>query len=577
MKIEIQNKLLLVLFITISILLKSYLAISVNSEIRFDIFSPEDGLPNNQIQCIYQDNKGWIWIGTSQGLSRFDGYKFLNFQPNPDDSASLHGYLVRVIKEDKHGNLLIGTEKGGLNVFDKGKERFFHPLENQPEFKNKAISINDIVADKNGFLWMGTDSNILVLDTTGNIKSFVPNFTQSEIDFEGSYVDVLEFDNFGNLWIGTNTGLYFYEPENNNMETFNLPYIEGGVRDIQEIYLDEDGLIWIGTYSSGLFLINPENKSIQKITLKPENSRSETVRAVSKGFLGEYWIGTRGGLYKYSKSKGITGFYMHSENEPQSLSNNSILSILMDSKGETWIGTRGGLNLLAKGKQVFHNFSALPGEKNYLNSGIIYAFWMDKEGNIWIGTEDGGINIYNPNTGTYEYLMADENDKNTISKNCIKAFLDDKKGNLWVGTFMGGIDIINLKTRNILHFNHEPDNSKSLSDNNVWDFAMDKEGEIWVATSNGIDKFNFKTNTFEHYPELFNNQQARWIEFDSNNNLWAGSPDEVIVYNKSKNTTKRFRENSQSMLEDSKNRIWITTNDKGIAIYSPLTGPHNLL
>ena len=388
-------------------------------------------------------------------------------------------------------------------------------------------------------------------------------------------MDVLEFDNYGNLWIGTNTGLYFYEPENNNVETFNLPYVEGGIKDIQEIYRDEDGLMWIGTYSSGLFLINPENKSIRKIILKPEISRSETVRAVSKGFFGEYWIGTRGGLYKYSKSKGITGFYMHSEIEPRSMSNNSILSILVDSKGETWIGTRSGLNLLAKGKQVFHNYSALPGDKNYLNSSIIYAFWIDKEENIWIGTEDRGINIYNSKTKTYEYLMADENDKNSISTNCIKAFLDDKKGNLWVGTFMGGIDIINLKTRKILHFKHEPDNSKSLSDNNVWDFAMDKEGEIWVATSNGIDKFNFNTNTFEHYPELFNNIQVRWIEFDSNNNLWAGSTDEVIVYNKSTNATKRFPENSQSMLEDSKNRIWITTNDKGIAIYSPLTGPVN--
>ena len=179
MKIEIQNKLLLVFVITVSILLKSYFAISATSEISFDIFSPEDGLPNNQIQCIYQDKKGWMWIGTNQGLSRFDGYNFLNFLPNPADSTSINGSLVRVIKEDKHGNLLIGTEKGGLNIFDREKERFFHPLENEPEFKNKTISINDIAEDKNGLFWMGTDSNILILDTTGNIKSFVPNFIQS--------------------------------------------------------------------------------------------------------------------------------------------------------------------------------------------------------------------------------------------------------------------------------------------------------------------------------------------------------------------------------------------------------------
>jgi len=86
------------------------------SELTFDIFTQENGLPNNQIQCVYQDSRGWIWIGTSQGLSRFDGYSFVNFLPNPDDSTSLKGNLVRVIKEDRNGNLLVGTENGGLNV-----------------------------------------------------------------------------------------------------------------------------------------------------------------------------------------------------------------------------------------------------------------------------------------------------------------------------------------------------------------------------------------------------------------------------------------------------------------------------
>lgn len=573
MRFRIQNRLLLVFVITVSMLLKPYISISATSKINFEIFSTEDGLPNSRVQCTYQDKKGWIWIGTNQGLSRFDGYKFRNFVPDPTDSSSINGDLVRVIKEDKHGNLLIGTEKGGLNIFDREKERFYHPLENQPEYRNKTISINDISEDKNGLYWMGADSNILVLDTTGNIKTLTPNHTKPEANFEGSFVSALEFDNYGNLWVGTNTGLYLYNPLNNEMKTFNLPYEIRGNEDIQEIYRDEEGLIWIGTYYSGLFLINPKNKSIQKIILESGDNRSKTVRAISQGFYGEYWIGTRGGLYKYSKSKGVTDKYTHSLEEPQSLSDNSILSIFLDSKWETWIGTRSGLNLLAKGKEVFHNYIAAPEEKNYLNSGIIYALWTDNEENIWIGTEDGGINIYNPKNKTYEYLMADENDKNSISTNCIKAFLDDKKGNLWVGTFLGGIDIINLKTRKISHFKHEPDNFKSLSDNNVWDFAMNKDGEIWVATTNGISKFNSKTNTFEYYPELIDNQQALWIEFDSNNNLWAGSPDEVIVYNKNKKTTKRFPEHSRSMYEDSKNRIWIATNDKGIAIYSPFTGP----
>ena len=112
--------------------------------LSFDYFSQTDGLPNNQIQCIFQDRKGWIWLGTSKGLSRFDGYSFVNFIHSPEDSSSLSGNLVRVIFEDSKGNLLVGTENGGLNVFNREKERFIHPFKNHPEFKSKEVSVNTI-------------------------------------------------------------------------------------------------------------------------------------------------------------------------------------------------------------------------------------------------------------------------------------------------------------------------------------------------------------------------------------------------------------------------------------------------
>ncbi|MCY1723090.1 ATP-binding protein [Prolixibacteraceae bacterium Z1-6] len=573
MKVGVEKRFVSFVVMVVLLLLKAVSVNAISSEISFDIFSQGNGLPNNQIQCIYQDSKGWMWIGTSQGLSRFDGYSFVNFLPNPDDSASLNGNLVRVIKEDRHGNLLVGTENGALNVFDRRKERFYHPFNNLPEYKNSGISVNDIEEDENGLIWMGSDFNILILDTVGNITSLDPVFADPKIKFEGNYVRDIQFDRTGKLWIGTNTGVYIYNPKKNTMEIFSLPFQKNQNREIWELYLDEEGLMWIGTYAAGLFLVNMDDYSIKKLDLIPEEKRTETVRTVSKGYFGEYWIGTRGGFYKYSKTKGITGYFRHNEKEPRSLSNNSVLSIFHDARGETWIGTRGGLNLLAKRKQVFHNYSALPGENNYLNSSIVYAFWIDEQDNIWIGTEDGGINIYNPRTGTYKYMMHDEKNKNSISKNCIKAFLDDGKGNLWVGSFLGGIDIINLKTKQIKHFQHNADDPNSLSDNRVWDIAMDNDGEIWVGSASGIDKFDSETNSFIHQTKINESIGISWLEFDSQNNLWAGSMDEVLVYNKNKQTTKRFPEHTRAMFEDSHNRIWIATNDKGIAIYSPFTGP----
>lgn len=103
----------------------------------FDFYSQADGLPNNQVQCIYQDREGWMWIGTSQGLSRFDGYRFVNFIHDTKDTTSLSGELVRVIFEDKQGNLLFGTENGGLNIFNREKELFTHPYKNHPLFRSR--------------------------------------------------------------------------------------------------------------------------------------------------------------------------------------------------------------------------------------------------------------------------------------------------------------------------------------------------------------------------------------------------------------------------------------------------------
>lgn len=552
------------------LILLNFNGFSSQNEISFDFFSQENGLPNNQIQCIFQDRKGWMWLGTNQGLSRFDGYRFTNFTNNPADSSSLKGNIVRVIFEDKNGNLLVGTENGGLNIFNKEKENFSHPYSNDAEFRFREVSVNAIAEDPSGLLWLGTDNNVLVIDTVGKIK---PIAAVNSNAFAGNFIRNLIFDKAGNLWIGTNNGVFIYNTQSNKLVQLELPFGKDRNKEIWELFLDNDGSVWVGTYSSGIFIIEPNTLTIKSLDLSPDYRRTETVRSISKGVFGDYWIGTRGGLYVYSSTKGTSDFYRHDEREPRSLSNNSVLDIFHDSNGETWIGTRGGLNLLAKSKQVFHNFGALPDDNHFLNSSIIYAIWMDDDGKIWLGTEDGGVNIYNPGTGLYQYLTADGPGQNKVSQNCIKAILDDKKGNLWIGTFWGGIDVLNLRTNQFSHYKHKQDEPSSLSDNRVWDFCLDKNGQIWVATSSGVDRFDETANTFIHYPKLSGNELITWIEADSENNIWIGSVNEVVVYNQENQHIARFSEHSRSFFQDSKKRYWIATFDKGIAVYSKTDGP----
>ncbi|OFY67094.1 MAG: hypothetical protein A2V64_02690 [Bacteroidetes bacterium RBG_13_43_22] len=524
------------------------------------------------IQYIYQDKKGWMWFGTSQGLSRFDGYRFVNFVFDPDDSASLSGNIVRVITEDNKGNLIVGTENGGLNIFDREKERFLHPYKNHPEFMSREASVNAITQDNTGNLWIGTDLNLLKITNSGNLELVSPETVNFRLNESGFFVRVMQFDITGKLWIGTTDGLFIYDPVTNYLEQVSLPFINEQSKEIIEIFRDDDGSMWIGTYTKGIFIVDPVTRSVSPLTITPYYERTETVKSISKSISGDYWIGTRGGLYIYSKSRGVTGFFRHDERDFRSLANNSILDIYHDSKGVTWIGTRGGLNLLSNSKQVFHDFRALPSDNHFLNSSIIYAFWIDSGGRIWIGTEDGGINIYTPETGTFEYMMYDEQNPNTISENCVKAFLYDRKGNLWIGTYLGGIDVLNLKTGKITHYRHSPSDPMSISDNRVWSLCFDHDGGIWVGTSSGLDRFDPVSKKFSHYTNQAGNEKVNWITLDSDGDIWLGTLDEIIVYDPENQKTTRFSEHSRYLREDSKGMFWVATLDKGIAQYSKTGG-----
>lgn len=545
----------------------------ISTILSFDNFYQSDGLPNNQIQCIYQDSKGWIWLGTSHGLSRFDGYRFVNFIPDPEDSTSLSGHLVRVILEDPDGNLLIGTENGGLNLFIREKEHFVHPFRDHPEFRSREVSVNALMFDPSGDLYIGTDAGLLRADTDGNLSRVTPEGPAKNSQFVLSFIRVIQSDNYGKLWIGTMNGLYLYDPSLNYAEEISVPLTSTLSREIFDIIRDENGYLWIATYSSGVFICNPQERTFEQLQLDPYFDRTETVRTISKGALGDYWLGTRGGLYVYSPNRGVTGFYKHDDRDENSLANNSVLDIYHDARGEIWLGTRGGLSLLSKSKQVFRDYRALPDDNRYLNCNIIYTFWIDDSNRIWIGTEDGGINILDQKSGTFRYMTSDPENPNSLSQDCIKAFLDDGKGNLWIGTFWGGIDILDLKTGQIRHQRRIRGDPSSLSDNRVWDMCCDKEGDIWVATSVGIDRYDIETGVFSHLSNLVNNEQVYWVEKDSEGNMWLGTLGEVIIYSPDDDRIYRHDEHSRYFTEDSQGRYWIATNDRGIAMYSIDEGP----
>ena len=541
--------------------------IDVVNNLNFDFYSQEHGLSNNQIHCILQDKKGWMWFGTSQGVCRFDGYRFTVFKNDPDDSTSLKGNLVRAIFEDHKGQLWIGTENGGLNKFNREKENFQHLFYEKEHPLLRDASVTAIHEDGAGNLWVGTETQLFRIENENKITEIKP----SNLSRFSEYFRILRSDPSGRIWIGTNNGLFLYHPETNLAEKINFPQSPSANEEIWEIVIDADGTAWVGTYANGMFTVGLTSLEVRHLIIDQNNERSNTVRAISKDRNGKYWIGTRGGLYVYDKSKGVTASYYHDEREPKSLVNNSVLCITHDAKGDVWIGTRSGINFLIEERQNIHSFKSMPGDDRYLNSNEVFAFWIDPKGDIWTGTESGGINILNRKTGRFKYMLPQKGNPNSLSRNCIKALLDDGKNNLWIGTFLGGLDVLNLQTGGFKHYTNNPSDPNSLSDNRVWALLRDSNNDIWIGTSVGLDKFDQRTGNFIHYKNLVNGQQVNWLSEDSDHCLWVGA-DELVIYNPKDQKITRVSESTRYLLEDSKKRFWLATLNRGIALYSKEKG-----
>jgi len=542
-------------------------AAEVINNLNFDFYSQENGLSNNQIHCIHQDNKGWMWFGTSQGVCRFDGYKFTVFKNDPEDSTSLKGNLVRTIFEDRKGQLWIGTENGGLNKFNREKENFQHLFYAGDNSLLKDATVTSINEDSIGNLWVGTSAHLYRIENENKLSEIKPA-NRNDLS---EYFRVIKSDRSGNIWLGTNNGLYLYDPKNNQIQKINLSQNQTSNQEIWDIFHDDDGILWIGTYANGLLTVNPITLEVKQLTLDSENDRNQTVRAISKDRNGKYWIGTRGGLYVYEKNKGATAFYYHDEREPKSLVNNSIQCIFHDLKGDVWIGTRNGINFLIEERQNIQGYKSMPGDNRYLNSSEIYAFWVDPKGDIWTGTESGGINILDRKTGRFKYMLPQKGNPNSLSTNCIKALLDDGKNNLWIGTFLGGIDVLNLKTGAVKHYTNNPADPSSLSDNRVWSFLRDSINDIWVGTSVGLDKFDPATGSFTHFRNLVDGQQVNWLVEDSDHTIWIGAKD-LTHYDPKDQKITRIQETTRWMLHDSKDRFWLATPNRGIALFSKEKG-----
>lgn len=567
---------------------------AANPSLHFTHLTIADGISQNTVRSIIQDSQGFLWIGTSDGLNRYDGYNFKIYRQDVDDPSTISNNHIEALYEDSDGELWIGTYGGGLNRFDREHERFLH-YRHDPTNLN-SLSNDRVMAlheDSQGFLWIGTSGGGL-----NRLDRKKENFIRyqhnpSNPDSLGNdKVRVLHEDSKGSLWVGTNGGglnrfnkdnkrfvRYRHDPKNTNSLSHDQVYA------IEE---DSHGMLWIGTHGGGLNSLDPKRKQFvhyRHDELDPHSLGSDIVRALHKDRQGRLWIGTGiGGLDWFDPHKRQFIHNRHDPAFPQSLSNNDVLTLFEDKQGLLWIGTTGagaGLNYYDPFTALFNHYRPITGQINSLSDPAIFALLQDNQEQLWIGTRNGMLNRFDPNTKQFDYYKHNRSDPHSLIQGRIRALLQDQQGMLWIGSF-GGLSRFDPKTKGFNHFFHDSSDPYSLSHNKVLSLYEDRGGALWIGTSRGLNQFDPQTRSFQHYhhditdPYSLSDDEIFALLEDKNGTLWVGTKTGLNRRDPQQKKFHRYRHNKaapnslsadfvMALHEDKQGTLWVGTMGGGLS------------
>jgi PAS domain S-box-containing protein len=502
-----------ILFIISIVLSLSTNAYAEELNHQFEQIGVEYGLSQSCILAILQDSQGLMWLGTQDGLNKYDGYNLTVYKYKELDSHSLSDNFILSLYEDKLGKIWIGTENGGLNKFDRETERFT-PYTNDPENPTSLGSntVWSIYEDKLGMLWVGTDG--------GGLNQFNQ-----------------ETEQFTH---------YRYDPDDSNSLSSNT---------VLSIHEDKFGTLWIGTAGGGLNQFNRETQQFTHYTHNPNSPNSlsnNTILSIYQDQAGRLWIGTKGGgLNKFERDTGKFTHYLHDPDNPKSLSDNNVSSIVEDRFGNLWLVTSSwyensygtALNKFDPETEQFTHYLHDPANPNSLSENTVASIFRDKSDILWIGTGFSGINKLDTKYQKFIHYKHDHADTHSLVDNHISSIYEDRSGTLWIGTYDRGLDKFNRKTGQFIHYRYEPDNPSSLSIDKIWSVYEDKSGILWIGTGGGgLNKFDRETGKFTDYLHDPNNPNSL-----SDNNVW-------------------------SIYEDQSGALWIGTFNGGLNKFDRKTG-----
>lgn len=527
------------IFLSYLFLFFHLLARAQPSTLYFRNLNTGNGLSHNKVNCITQDKRGFTWIGTDDGLNRYDGYRFQVFRHDPSNAATISGNIITDLLEDKNGVLWIATTDGGLTKYDyrlSAKDQFRqykHSVSDSSSIPLNAI--NSMIDDQHGYLWLATNGHgVLRFDKQKEI------FSEPVRRRSRTYLD-LAVDHTGKIWAGRQGGglikidpqtLSFEEDERYADVYAGLPHMV-----VASLFKDSKNNMWMGSWDKVVYRTNlsQQKEDVFAKTSDPFSFPGDDPLAFAEDKYQHIWIGGKyNGLYFYHPATEKFLQYRHDPAKEGSLANNQVNCIYIDRSGIVWIGTNGGISIYDPLQQKFAQ-TFLPG----LNNGgqAIYDFYTDETGNLLIGSSKG-LYIKNSSDGSLQYHpILYKGEKLAVTK-----FFRDINGTLYIGT---NVSLFRFNEQN---FTIEP------LPNTEKDIVMKRIIESRVVS--------MVADTIENHPVLLVSPYGHYITYyDFTLQQWVSRQDSIrqIIkkFNIKDNLVRKF-------FKAGNGKIWIATAKTGL-------------
>ena len=555
-----------------------------NQSIRFQKYNLLDGLPNLEVICIAQTPDGFIWIGTSDGLAKFDGFNFTTFRYQHDNPSSIADNWIIRLYVDRKGNLWIGSLNNGISLIEYETGKIYRKFRDNQNNSLVGNYISDILEDYEGNIWIASqDGGLSKFNPRTNELKNYKHDKNINSSLNSDSVSRLFEDSEKRLWIGfVNSGFALYDRTKDNFVRYSLRKNkkEVAVDRIGAFAEDNKGLLYIGLSGAGIYKFDPIKKKFKKLFTQTYGRyhyrlTNNVITDLHVDNNNTLWIATEGGgLARYLPEDDSLSTFEPDERISYAISSSVIWDIFEDEFNVIWLATTNGISKFNNNKKEF-NFiyydANLPNES--LSSPTVRSVAKDRDGDIWIGTLGGGLNKYDRKLKKFEYFYNNPKNPNSISGNNISYIFEDSKRRLWIATWAFGLNRFDRKSKKFLRYIPSPTKKNSISHLIVQTIYEDSEGNIWVGTENGLNLYDESIDGFYYYPcnllpekfTIMNNIQSNCIVEDNEGYLWIGVFNGLLKFDKkNKKYIAHFFNDPNNIASLSDNRIIsMTKDDKG--------------